>query len=218
MHLLAITPIHVDAEERARRQERYDRLAPPGVTVRLEDLGEGSEVPRALETADDVAASEEAVVAWFAAADVDSVDAFLPDCVLDPAVDHATPLARPVFGIGRLCAAFLAGFGGRVAAVARNEAIAHELDRKLASYGLAPVLPTAVLDLSVEDIADDAVWASAVRRRVDQLPVDQVINACSAVEVGEPDGGPLLVDPTRVALHLLGMRRALTGGEQGSHR
>ena len=175
-------------------------------------------MPRALETAADVAASEDAVVAWFAAADVTGVDAFLPDCVLDPAVDHATPLARPVLGIGRLCAAFLAGFGGRVAAVARNEAIAHELDRKLASYGLAPALPTAVLDLSVEDIADDAVWASAVRRRVDRLPVDQVINACSAVEVGEPDGGPLLVDPTRVALQLLGMRLALTGGDQGGLR
>lgn len=218
MRLIAITPIHVDGDELARRQQRYDRLAPPGVTVRLEDLGEGSEVPRALETADDVAASEEAVVRRFALADVSGVDAFLPDCVLDPAVDHPTPLARPVFGIGRLSAAFLAGFGGRVAAVARNEAIAHELDRKLASYGLAPVLPTAVLDLSVEDIADDAVWASAVRRRVDQLPVDQVINACSAVEVGKPDGGPVLVDPTRVALQLLGMRRELTGAEQGSLR
>ncbi len=218
MHLLAITPIHLDGGEIARRQARYDRLAPAGVTVRLEDLGAGSEIPRALETAADVAASEAAVHARFADADLAGVDAFLPDCVLDPAVDHPVALPRPVFGIGRLCAGFLAGLGGRMGAVARNQAIADELDRKLASYGLAPVLPTAVLDLSVEDIADDAVWASAVRRTVDQLPVEQVLNACSAVEVGVPDGGPLLVDPTRVALQLIGMRQALMGAETGSLR
>lgn len=218
MHLLAITPIHLSDDEIARRQARYDRWAPAGVTVRLEDLGTGSEVPRALETAADVAASEEAVHARFAHADLGGVDGFLPDCVLDPTVDHPVALPRPVFGIGRLCAGFLAGLGGRMGAVARNQAIADELDRKLASYGLAPVLPTVVLDLCVEDIADDAVWAEAVRRRVDRLPVDQVLNACSAVEVGEPDGGPLLVDPTRVALHLIGIRQALTGAGQGGLR
>lgn len=214
MHLLAITPIHVDTEELARRQERYDRLAPAGVTVRLEDLGDGLEVPRALETAMDVRASEEAVVARLAAADTAGVDAFLPDCVLDPAVDHAHPLPLPVFGIGRLCAGFLAGVGGRMGAVARNRAIADELDRRLASYDLAPQVPTEVLDLSVEDITDAAVWASAVRDRVGRMPVSTVLNACSAVEVGEPDSGPLLVDPTRVALQLLGLHATLSGASR----
>lgn len=209
MHLLAITPIHVGAVEIARRQERYDRLAPSGVTVRLEDVGSGSEVPRALETSDDVAASEAAVHARFAGADLSGVDAFLPDCVLDPTVDHPVPLPLPVHGIGRLCAGFLAGLGGRMGAVARNQAIAEELDRKLSSYGLSPVVPTAVLDLSVDDISDDAVWAAAVRARVGGLPVSRVLNACSAVEVGEPDDGPLLVDPTRVALRLMGLQSEL---------
>lgn len=210
MHLLAVTPIHVDPAEIARRQQRYDRLAPPGVTVRLEDVGSGSEVPRALETSEDVMASEAAVHARFAAADLSGIDGFLPDCVLDPTVDHPVPLPLPVHGIGRLCAGFLAGLGGRMGAVARNRAIAAELDRKLSSYGLAPVVPTTVLDLSVDDIADDAVWAAAVRARVGGLPVSRVLNACSAVEVGDPGDGPLLVDPTRVALRLLGLQSELS--------
>lgn len=208
MHLLAITPIHVDAAELARRQQRYDRLAPAGVTVTLEDVGEGSEVPRALETADDIAASEVALVRRFRGADAGAFDAFLPDCVLDPVVHHDAALARPVFGIARLTAHFLAGFGLRVGAVARNESIAGELDRKLKCYGLAGARPTDVLDLSVEDIADDAAWAAAVERTVASMPCDRIINACSAVDVVASERGPVLVDPTWTALQMIGVHAA----------
>lgn len=206
MHLLAITPIHVSGEELVRRQQRYDRLAPAGVSIRLHDVGDGSEVPRALETADDITASEAALVQRFRCVDTDGVDGFLPDCVLDPVVDHDVSLARPVFGIARLTAHFLAGFGVRVGAVARNEAIAAELDRKMRSYGLPFGRRTDVLDLSVEDIADDAVWAAAVERTVAGMPCDHVINACSAVDVAVNDHGPVLIDPTWMALQLIGLR------------
>ncbi len=207
MHLLAITPIHVSAEELARRQARYDRLAPAGVTVHLEDLGDGTDVPRALETAEDIEASEAVLLERFRTADVRGVDAFLPDCVLDPVVDHAADLPRPVHGIARLSAHFLAGLGGRLGAVARNKAIATELDRRLRVYGVEAEA-TAVLELSVEDIADDAAWTAAVDDTLRGSTVDHVINACSAVDVGAPGAGPRLFDPTWTALQLIGVRTA----------
>ena len=87
--------------------------------------------------------------------------------------------------------------------MARNKAIASELDRKLADYGVPLSTPTAVLDLTVEDIADDATWAAAVERTTRGLESDAVLNACSAVEVQSRRGGPVLVDPTATALRLL---------------
>ena len=204
MQILAITPIVVSEEELARRQARYDRLAPAGITVHLEHIGDGSQAPHALETADDIAASEAALIERYAAADTERFDALLPDCVLDPVVDHPDRVPLPVYGIGRLAAHFLAGFGWQIGAVARNQAIAAELDRKLASYGLPVAQPTAVMDLSVEDIADEVSWAAAVERTVGALCCHAVINACSAVEVKQAAGGPLLVDPTATALKMIG--------------
>jgi Asp/Glu/hydantoin racemase len=208
MRLLAITPIVVDGAELERRQRRYDALAPAGVTIVLEHLGEG---PRALETEADVRASERALLARYRAVDPEGWDGYLPDCVLDPVVglDHGLP--RPVFGLGRLASAFVAGQGARLGAVARNQAIAAELDRKLAEYGLATAGPTTVLDLSVEDISDDVAWTAAVDSRVADLDCDFVLNACSAVEVAEQRRAPYLLDPTRTALAMLALRAAATG-------
>ncbi len=213
MRILAITPIAVSNDELLRRQARYDRLAPDGVTVRLENIGDGADVPRALESAEDIAASEAVLIHRYAEADLAGFDAFLPDCVLDPVVDHPDKVPLPVYGIGRLSAHFLAGFGVRTGAVARNRAIADELDRKLASYGLPLASPTAVMELSVEDIADDATWGSAVERTVADLSCDVVINACSAVEVTPGRRGPLLLDPTAAALQMIAMfpRQASSG-------
>jgi Asp/Glu/hydantoin racemase len=211
MRLLAITPIRVSDAELARRRQRYDRLAPRGVTVELHNLGDDPSLPAALDTAADIAASEEALFKRFGTADVEGVDAFLPDCVLDPVIEASDSLARPVLGIGRLTACFLAAFGGRIGAVARNRAIASELDRRLDSYGVATAHRTAILDLSVEDIADDATWAAAVERSTTGRDCDYVINACSAVDVSPRGDRPALVDPTQTALRLIGLQAELTG-------
>ena len=208
MRLLAITPIVVDDAELARRQRRYDALAPDGVTVVLEHLGAG---PRALETDADVRASEQALLDRYRAVDPEGWDGFLPDCVLDPVVGLDHGLLRPVFGLGRLASAFVAGQGARLGAVARNGAIARELDRKMAEYGVPLMGRTTVLDLSVEDIADDAAWAAAVAGRTAGLDCDFVFNACSAVEVADQQRAPYLLDPTRTALALLALRAAATG-------
>ena len=133
MRLLGWTPIVVGPAELARRQERYDRLSPEHVQVVLHDLGEVlPSAPVALETDEDVRASEDAVVA-----------AYRPErrrrastrsC---PTVSSTRPidvhdLARPVLGLSRIVSAFLAGQGATVGALARNHAIADELDRRLA--------------------------------------------------------------------------------------
>jgi Asp/Glu/hydantoin racemase len=206
MRLLAVTPICVPIEELARRQDRYDRLAPAGVEIKLENLGTGSDIPRSLDSRDDLAASEAAVIARLADAGDSPFDGFLPDCVLDPGVDAgALEISKPVFGILKMTAHFFAGQGARVGAVARNAAIASELDRKLHSYGLALTHGrTAVLGLSVEDIANTARWNHAVSEHLQRIHVDAVINGCSAVEVSGPGTG-VLVDPTALALQLIGI-------------
>lgn len=56
MKIVSITPIHVTAAELERRQQRYNRIAPSGVTVELRNLTQGS--PTALDTPTDVRASD----------------------------------------------------------------------------------------------------------------------------------------------------------------
>jgi Asp/Glu/hydantoin racemase len=213
MQILAITPIWVSEEELARRQARYDRFSPQGISVRLLLPGAGSEIPRSLETTDDVTASEEALLRRLEQEDGHGIDAFLPDCALDPVVDHPIArLSRPVHGIVKLTSHFLVSQGLGVGAVARNQAIADELDRKLASYGItAP--PTHVLGLSVEDIADEATWATATDAMLAKTSANAVINGCSAVEVRPLTGGPALIDPTAMALRLLGVMAATKGNQ-----
>jgi len=209
MQLLAITPIALSAEEIARRQQRYDRLSPAGVNVVVQNLGSGSEVPRALESHGDIVASEDCLRSRYRSMDSSKFDGFLPDCVLDPVVGlPPESFERPVYGILKLCTYFLLGQGLTVGAVARNSAIARELDRKLASYGGDNTTGlTAILGLSVDDIADHDLWAAATRELVAASGTSAVINGCSAVEVSA--GETKLVDPTALALQLLGFSAAL---------
>jgi Asp/Glu/hydantoin racemase len=208
LRIRAITPIHVDDAELERRQRRYERLAPSGISVHLDDLGDGPDVPRALESPDDIRRSEALVAAALRDTDPGAYDAALPDCVLDPAVGGPADGAPvPVFGILRLSAHLLAATGERFAAVARNEAIAAELARKAGEYGLRSQLrDVLVLGLGVEDIPDDAAWATAISRAVAGLDAGAVINGCSAVEVAPTDSGHArVVDPTAIALRVLGV-------------
>ncbi|GAA2860676.1 hypothetical protein GCM10010472_17520 [Pseudonocardia halophobica] len=208
MRIHAVTPIHVDEAEVARRQARYDALAPRGVRVELHDIG--PEAPRALETEADVRASEELVGKALAAARP-GVDATLPDCVLDPAVpapggEQPFP---PTLGLLRLGVGAAVLAGARVAAVARNRAIAAELEARIAAYGWSGAfLGVTVLDLAVEDIEDGDRWVRAVRpalERAGAAGADVVLNGCSAVDVEEglDPALPRLLDPISTALRLL---------------
>ena len=208
LRIRAITPIHVGAAEVRRRQQRYERLAPAGLEIHLDDIGDGA--PRALETEGDVRRSESLVIEEIRRTDADRYDAVLPDCVLDPGVGVLADAPVPVVGLLALCGHFLAGAGQRFAAVTRNAAIGAELRRKAGTYGMSEALTDVrVLGLSVADIPDDAAWARAITRSVADLPVGAVFNGCSAVDVRPAGAGPRIVDPTAVALRVLGLAAEL---------
>ncbi|MCP2255427.1 Asp/Glu/hydantoin racemase [Prauserella aidingensis] len=217
---LAVTPIHLPDEEIQRRQDRYDRLAPPGLEIVVRDVG--PDAPSALDTDAAVRTSERAVTAALDTASADRApgwDLAFPDCVLDPAVpDGVTSggaaAGPPVHGLLKLSAGFLAARGERFGAVVRNEAIGAELTRRLAAYGLvAYSAGVEVLDLPFDAIADTAAWNAALGEAVTRLAergATAVLNGCSAVDVEPADLAARIVDPTALALRLLTVEGAPT--------
>lgn len=212
MRIYSVTPIHVDPVELARRQARYDQLCPPGIAVVLEDIG--ADAPTALDTDEQVRQSEALVTARLrAAADRaadEGYDAVMPDCVLDPGVaDLADELDVPVLGLLRLSVGWSVLTGRRSGAVARNRAIADEIQARVEVYGWADSFGgVEVLDLDVHAIADTARWDAALGgavRRLEAAGTADVVNGCSAVEVtSDRLGGARVVDPTALALRLVG--------------
>ncbi len=215
MRLRAITPIVVAEEELTRRRARYAELAPPGVTVHLDNLPNG---PDRLESSDQIRVSEQRVHEVALRTNPDRFDGIFLDCVLDPALEQLqTDSALPVFGITRLVSSFLGSLGLQMAAVARNHAIADELVERIDAFGWSAHLKgVLILDLSLEDISDTDLWNRAVTERLvagDLAGVDAVINGCSAVEV-RPAGGPPVLDPTALALRLIGAGADLFGWDR----
>lgn len=209
MRLAAITPIRVPTDELARRQARYDRLAPPPMRVLLLNL-DGPDAPAALDTAADIRRSDELVAAEARGLDPGTFDAVLPDCVLDPGVDRLAGQAPvAVCGMLRLTGAFLAGHGVAYGSVTRNPAIGDELADRLRAYQLdAAFVGNAVLDLDFAAVADDARWTAALHDAAAALAgkgAGAVINGCSAVDLsgGTPAPGAAVIDPTALALRLL---------------
>ncbi len=207
MLLYAVTPIHVDDSELARRQARYDELCPPGLSVELHDLG--PDAPRALDTEQQVRDSEGLVAAALEAAP-DHADALLPDCVLDPAVpDLQGRLERPVYGLLRTSSTWSVLSGRRFGAVTRNPAIAAELERQVGVYGLAGAFTgVEVLDLDVAAIHEGTRWADALGSAVGRMTsagAGDLVNGCSAVDLpAEAAGWPVrVVDPTALTLALV---------------
>jgi Asp/Glu/hydantoin racemase len=207
MRIYAVTPIHVEEAELARRQARYREVSPPGLSVDLADIG--PHAPRALETARDVQDSEALVVEALRRAP-DGYDALMPDCVLDPGVAQlAGALSTPVIGILRISLGWSILTGRSTAAVARNETIASEILARVKVYGWFDSFQgVEVLKLEVDSIADTDRWAEALDKavhRLGQVGVTHVINGCSAVDLPQDraEGTVRVVDPTELALRLL---------------
>lgn len=207
MLLHAVTPIHVDVAELARRQARYDALSPAGLVVELHDIG--PHAPRALDTEQQVRDSEGLVVQALEQAP-DHADALMPDCVLDPGVpDLSARLDRPVFGLLRTSLTWSAIAGRGVGAVTRNPAIAAELVRQVGVYGLDPVFSgVEVLDLDVDAIHEGTRWADALRavvQRMSDAGAGDLVNGCSAVDLpADAAAWPVrVVDPTELTLALV---------------
>jgi Asp/Glu/hydantoin racemase len=212
MKLVGITPIVVSDGELRRRQARYSELAPEGVTIDLVNLEDG---PTRLETSGEIRRSEDLVYEQVIRMDIGGYDGVFLDCVLDPALERLQAhLEIPVFGITNLVSSFLGSLGLQMAGVARNRSIADELDARIEAFGWASRFSgVLVLDLSLEDISDTDLWNTTVSERVsagDLDNVDVVINGCSAVEVN-PTGGPTVVDPTALALRLIGVGQTVLG-------
>lgn len=212
MRLVGVTPIVVLDGELRRRQARYTELAPDGVTIDLVNLGDG---PTRLETSGEIRSSEDLVYEQVIGMDVGDYDGVFLDCVLDPALERLQDhMDIPVFGITNLVSNFLGSLGLQMAAVARNRSIANELDARIDAFGWAGRFSgVLVLDLSLEDISDTDLWNTTVSEHVmagDLDNVDVVINGCSAVEV-RPTGGPTVLDPTALALRLIGVAQDVLG-------
>lgn len=208
MRIKAIAPIRLTNEELARRQERYERLSPPGIEVVLVNLPDAPDVPRRLEADDDLVASDRLVAEEALRTDPAEFDAVLPDCVLDPGLQTIAEDGRiPVFGILKLTAGLLHAMGQPFSAVARNRIIAGELQRCIERYGFTDGFDGVdLLDLSFDDIADDAKWNAALTEVRDgraRGAKRTILNGCSAVEVRDDDHPVSVFDPTRLALRLI---------------
>lgn len=203
MKVVSITPIHVTDKELARRQERYQRLAPAGVTVELRNLSHQS--PVALDVVSDVRASDSGLMADAAEIILEEGEYLLPDCILDPGFrQNASPTT-----IGMLDSVMrhLVSTGGTVGAVTRNQSIGDELVRRVGEYGFADhFVGLEVLNLSFDAINDEEEWHRALKIGVDKLAAKGatvVINGCSAVNVDQSQLSLPVVDPAELALKLI---------------
>lgn len=206
MRLKTITPLHVTPEELLRRQERYDRLAPKGLKMTMANLPDSA--PLSLGTQAACRASDDYVYDEALKTNAEAFDGIFLDCVLDPSSEKLElDSALSVFSILKLSALHLASLGHQLAAVTRNQVIADELEHKMKAYGLADCFHgVIVLDLSYEDVADDAKWNAALvsaKEEAKKRGATALINGCSAVNVEEDDVSILIVDPTELALKLI---------------
>ena len=202
MRVLAVTPIHVGPEELARRQRRYDRLAPEGMSVTVVDLP--IQAPTALGTDADVQASDHLVAEVIAQHDGE-FDYVLPDCVLDPGVEAAPASeAERVVGLLEQAMVQVSESGERYGVIVRNQAIAKEMRRRLELYSLGEnLVDIHVLDLPFEAVTDHEMWNNAMNQGVRTLGASgasTVINGCSAVDLADQDLGVNVIDPTQAAL------------------
>jgi Asp/Glu/hydantoin racemase len=206
MKIVSITPIHVTDQELQRRQQRYNRIAPAGVTIELRNLTQGS--PTALDTTLDVRASDESLLGELNAVGGAAADFVMPDCVLDPG--FRLEGEGQVVGMLQNVLAHLAAKGHKIGAVTRNEAIGAELERRVAEYGFAEnYVGREVLNLSFDAINDEELWHEALAKAVDSLAAQGatvVINGCSAVNVQQDRLKLEVVDPAELALQIISGR------------
>ncbi|MCF8590008.1 aspartate/glutamate racemase family protein [Gordonia liuliyuniae] len=205
MKIFATTPLYVGVDELARRQQRYDAIAPAGVGVTLHDLPDSA--PTSLDSAEDIARSDHYVHAALAAAPTE-FDALMPDCVLDPAVARLqSETDRPVIGILRMNLAYAAALAAPTAGVVRNHAIAAEMRRVTEVYEWSQWLTEVqVLDLPFDAVSAGPQWQAQLDNAAATLAprgARALLNGCSAVDVDadHPSAVPV-VDPVIRALEL----------------
>jgi Asp/Glu/hydantoin racemase len=207
MRIYAVTSIHLPSEEIVRRQQRYDLLSPPDVTVELHDIG--PDAPRTLDSVDDIRESERLVAQALRAVDDAGYDALLPDCILDPSVAELSGvLNTPVHGLLWLTLEHIDAAGQSAGVVTSNRLIADAFTARAEEYGRARTLVSAsVLDLGLDELAEDTRWLAALGKAVNELVdagAEIVINGCAAVELVNARSGRVpVIDPTTMAMQRL---------------
>lgn len=205
MRIYAATPLHVGEEELARRQARYDRIAPDGITLELHDLP--TDAPRSLETQQEVRSSEQFVIEALSAAP-QGVDAVFADCVLDPGIATLQRrLSIPAIGILRTNLAVGRALGRPTAAVVRNQAIADEMRVVADASGLGDALvDIRLLNLDFAAVTDHDRWQArleTVATEAAQAGATLLLNGCSAVETEVTSAPVTVYDPVARALRLV---------------
>lgn len=203
MRVVSITPIHVTADELDRRQRRYERIAPAGLTFELINLPHPALT--ALDGPVDVKDSDFFLVEEIQKMDLSGADYFLPDCILDPG--YRKNSKDSVVGMLDLVMSSLVAQGHKVGAVTRNPHIGAELVRRVHEYGYGEnFIDLEVLDLSFAAITDESLWHDKLETAV-QILADKgatvVINGCSAVNVDQSRLRIKVVDPAEMALEIL---------------
>ncbi|HEX5407065.1 MAG TPA: aspartate/glutamate racemase family protein [Pseudonocardiaceae bacterium] len=205
MRIYASTPLYVGDEELARRQARYDRISPAGVTVELHDLPDTA--PRSLETEADCRSSEDYVIEALSTAP-HGFDAVFADCVLDPGIATLQrKLAIPAIGILRTNLAHGRALGRPTAAVVRNQAIADEMRAVADESGLGDVLTDIrLLELDFAAVTDHDRWQAQLEAAATQAAeggASLLLNGCSAVDTDATGGAVTVYDPVARALRLV---------------
>ncbi|MCH9672581.1 MAG: aspartate/glutamate racemase family protein [Gammaproteobacteria bacterium] len=181
-----ITPIQVDASDLARRQLRYGERASVDTTLEVVALESG---PTALESTDDIEASEDAVFAACSDLSHDHCDALLVDCIFDPAVKALQAhLSIPVFGPLQTTTANIPLVVQSVGMVARVRAHIPVFEQLFADYGAADRLAAVrALDLPYADARDpvrfDAAMSSALRAIVNEDEATGVIMGSTTMAI-----------------------------------
>jgi Asp/Glu/hydantoin racemase len=208
MKVVSITPIHVTDKELARRQERYQRLAPAGVTVDLRNLSHQS--PVELDNKNDVRSSDSNLASDISEINADSYDVLLPDCILDPGFRKNA--SETTVGMLDSVMKHLVDARNKIGAVTRNDSIGEELVRRVGEYGYADnFVGLEVLNLSFDAINDEEEWHRALKIAVDRLAekgATVVINGCSAVNVDQSQLRLPVVDPAELVLQLISEKTA----------
>jgi allantoin racemase len=166
-----ITPLQVDDVDLNRRRRRYGERASGDTEIEVVGLGAG---PYALETAADLAASDDAVFEEGAKTGPNEFDAVLIDCIFDPAVDRLRDvLPMPVFGPLRTALPLLSLVAPRFGIIARgkdHEALFTELvDR----YGHGDqLIAVRTLALPYAEAKDPERFGAAMREQLKRIIED----------------------------------------------
>ena len=156
-----ITPLQVDDVDLNRRRRRYNERASSDTEIEVVGLDAG---PYALETAADLAASDDAVFEEGIKTGPNECDAVLVDCIFDPAVDRLRDvLAMPVFGPLRTTLPLLSLVAPRFGVIARGKDHGALFTELVDRYGYGDQLITVrTLSLTYTEVKDPECFDAAM--------------------------------------------------------